>query len=91
MWRLFCHYLFLISPSFGASGGLCFIIVAFPGCPHMFEQNVRINRLTLTFTVHLRINLFTPNKRDITNSVDPDQTPQIAASDQGLICLDLRH
>ena len=25
-----CHYLFLISPSCGASGRLCFVIVAFP-------------------------------------------------------------
>ena len=25
------HYLFLISPSFDASGGLCFVVVAFPG------------------------------------------------------------
>ena len=30
MWHLFCHYLFLISPSFGALGRLCFVIVAFP-------------------------------------------------------------
>ena len=27
MWHLWCPYLFLISPSFGASGGLCFVIV----------------------------------------------------------------
>ena len=27
---LFCLYLFFISPSFGASGGLCILIVAFP-------------------------------------------------------------
>ena len=29
MWRLFCYYLFLISPSFGTLGGLCFVTVAF--------------------------------------------------------------
>ena len=29
MWRLFYHYLVLISPSFSASGKLCFVIVAF--------------------------------------------------------------
>ena len=29
MWRLWCPYLFVISPSFSASGGLCFVIVAF--------------------------------------------------------------
>ena len=31
MWRLFRPYLFLISASFVASGGLYFVIVAFPG------------------------------------------------------------
>ena len=30
MGRLFCHYLFLMSPALGASGRLCFMIVAFP-------------------------------------------------------------
>ena len=29
-WRLWCPYLFLIIPSFGASEGLCFVFVAFP-------------------------------------------------------------
>ena len=29
-------YLFLISPSFGASGGLCFVIMAFPGYFYFF-------------------------------------------------------
>ena len=28
---VFCHYLFLISPSFGGLGRLCFVIVALPG------------------------------------------------------------
>ena len=31
VWRLFCHYLFLISLSFDLSGKLCIMIVAFPG------------------------------------------------------------
>ena len=35
MWRLFCHYLFFISPSFRASGRLCFVIVAFSGYRHL--------------------------------------------------------
>ena len=34
--RLFCHYLFLISPSFSSSGRLCFWIVAFPGYLHLY-------------------------------------------------------
>ena len=29
LWHLFCHYLFLISPSAGATGRLGFVIVAF--------------------------------------------------------------
>ena len=29
LWRLFCPYLFVISPSFGTSEGMCFVIVAF--------------------------------------------------------------
>ena len=36
-WHLFWHYLFLISPSFGALGGLCFVIVAFPGYLHLYS------------------------------------------------------
>ena len=35
MWYLFCYSLFIISPSFGASGRLCLLIVAFPGCLHL--------------------------------------------------------
>ena len=31
MWRLFCHCLFFLSISFGTSGSLFFLIVAFPG------------------------------------------------------------
>ena len=32
----FVIILFLISPSFGASGKLCFMIVAFPGCLYLY-------------------------------------------------------
>ena len=35
MWRLFCPYLFLISPSL-CSGGLCFVNVAFPWYIHLY-------------------------------------------------------
>ena len=31
MWRLFCHHLFVISPSSGTPRGLRFVIVAFLG------------------------------------------------------------
>ena len=33
---LFCYYLFLISPSFGTSGKLCFVIMGFPVYLHLF-------------------------------------------------------
>ena len=35
IWRLFCHCLFLISPSFGASERLCSAAVAFTGYLHI--------------------------------------------------------
>ena len=34
MWRLFCRHLLLISPSFGALGRVCFVLVAFLGYLH---------------------------------------------------------
>ena len=36
IWRLFCHYLFLISPSFGASGRLSFVGLSFPGYLYLY-------------------------------------------------------
>ena len=36
MRRLSCPYLFHIFPSFGASGDLCFVIVALPGYLHLY-------------------------------------------------------
>ena len=38
MWCLFCHYLSPICSSFGASGRLCFEIVAFPSCLHIYYK-----------------------------------------------------
>ena len=35
MWRWCCPHLFLIPLSFGALGGLCFVIVIFPGYFHL--------------------------------------------------------
>ena len=40
IWRLTCHYLFLISPCFGASGGLFFVTVAFHWCLHLHSFKV---------------------------------------------------
>ena len=39
MWCLFCHHLFFISTSFGASGMLCFVIVTFPGYLQLYLHN----------------------------------------------------
>ena len=36
MWRLFCLCLFLLAPSFGTLGRLCFVTVAFLGYFHLF-------------------------------------------------------
>ena len=36
MSRLYCRYLFLISPSIGALRRMCFVIVAFPGYLHVY-------------------------------------------------------
>ena len=38
MWRLLYHYLFPISPYFGVSGRLCFVIVTFPGYLHLYSS-----------------------------------------------------
>ena len=37
MWNSSCYYLFSVSPAFGASGRLCFVIVAFPGYFHLYK------------------------------------------------------
>ena len=39
-WRLFCHYLLLIFPSFGVSERLCFMTKAFHGDLHIFFQDL---------------------------------------------------
>ena len=40
---VFCNYLFLLSP-FGASRGLCFVLVAFSGYLHLFlSEHVKEN------------------------------------------------
>ena len=47
MGSLFCHYLFLISPSFGASGGLYFVIAAFLGIftSFLFASDIAKSRI----------------------------------------------
>ena len=47
--RLFCHCLFT-SPSFGASGGLCFVIVAFPKNLGLYYGTIRVVFLSLFIT-----------------------------------------
>ena len=57
MWHLFCHCLFLISPSFSASEGLCFIILAFPAYLHLFfsvsELRVVVSTANLLSNVYI--------------------------------------
>ena len=36
MQHLFCHYMFLTSPSFSSLGRLCFVIVALPEYIHLY-------------------------------------------------------
>ena len=38
----FCHYLFLIFPSFGILGRLCIMIVAVPGYLHLFHLKGKV-------------------------------------------------
>ena len=50
MWRLLCHHVFLISSSFSASDGACFVVVAFPGY------------LGFIFYVYLSISIINPHR-----------------------------
>ena len=97
------YHLFLISPSFGASGRLYFVIVLFPGYLYLYfslklTHLCRMGSSTLTlwtglFPVkevsgsYLLLPWFTEIPVLNANSVDPDQTPRSAASDLGLRCL----
>ena len=47
VWRLFLHCLFLISV-FGASGGLCFVSLAFPGYLHLYFASFLERYILLT-------------------------------------------
>ena len=66
MWRLFYQYLFLISPYFGKSRGLYFVIVACPGYLHLlfwfsgyFLQCSVLHRHVLIYNV-LKTGPFSP-------------------------------
>ena len=67
MWRLCCPYFFLFFPPFCASGGLCFVIVAFPGYPHIFwsvlgESILLRNRCVRIFRVNTVVGIKTTHK-----------------------------
>ena len=47
MWRLICDYLFVIFHSFGVSGRLRFVIVAFPGYIQLYFSDY----LNLAFVI----------------------------------------
>ena len=58
MWHLCGPYLFLISPTFGALGGLCFAIVVFPGYVHFFWGHY-LCLISPSFLALERVNLYT--------------------------------
>ena len=58
MWSLFCHYLILIFPSFGAPGGLCVMLVAFPEYLYL---NFRIKLIGFVSANPLKWNSFLYN------------------------------
>ena len=89
------HCLFLITSSLGAYGRLGFVTVAFSWyfliyfslfVPFFFLYLFvpRSGKALLSHISHISLVSY---KRDIGNSVDQNQTPQNAASDQGQHCL----
>ena len=52
MWHLFCPYLFLGTPSVGASAGLCFVIVAFPWYLDLSYIFIQLNKNDHLFSIH---------------------------------------
>ena len=53
-----CHYLFLISHSFDASGGLGFVIVALPGYIHLYFGISEVSLNKNLFTLLVMRNMF---------------------------------
>ena len=47
MWRLFSHYLFLVSLCFDALERLCFVTVALSGYLHLYFQSGYASRLSI--------------------------------------------
>ena len=65
MRRLFCHYVYLISPSFGASGGLWFMSAAFSGYLYILYGN-HISILIVAFVENLHFDFKYTLKNKIT-------------------------
>ena len=97
MRRLFCLWLF-ISSSVGAPGSLCFVIGFICGVCFVIDCSSAFLLLVLwegcaswlwRFFSHIFKHFYAlcPIKGTFANSVDPDQTPQNAASDQDQHCL----
>ena len=53
MWRLFCHYLFLVCPSLGATERLYFVIVTLSGYIHVYCCVLSVNVCSLFLLVSL--------------------------------------
>ena len=64
MWRLCCPYLFLTSPSFGASGGLCFMIVAVPEYLHWHFPGPSCSKLMISL-VNVSLKLWSLNMANV--------------------------
>ena len=50
---VFIFSLNLISPSFGASGRLCFVTVEFPGYFHLYFRVNKVDRVFKTIQIHI--------------------------------------
>ena len=52
-WCLFCHYCFLISPSFVSFGRLCFVIVNTKTCLFKYTENFTLRKHTYSNTLKI--------------------------------------
>ena len=54
----FCHYLFPTFPPFGASGGLCFVIVAFTKYLHLYSRTSLSRTRLFRITAYLEVKIW---------------------------------
>ena len=59
MWRFFFNRLFLVSPSYGASDRLCFVIVAFPWYVHRCFLQIKFgDKIIMKFSTQSQIDIY---------------------------------